>query len=58
MGVELRGGETLVAQQLLNDPQIRSSLEQMGGVRVAKGVRMDVSQSQSPNGQPADVARS
>jgi len=45
MGVELRGGQGRVAEQFLNDPQIRAALEEMGGCAVPKTVRTDIGRS-------------
>ena len=42
MGIDLGGGEALVAQEFLNDPQVRSPFEQMGGVGVAKRVGVEM----------------
>ena len=42
MGVELGGGQAFVAQKLLHDAQIRTSLEEVRGVGVAKGVGVHV----------------
>jgi hypothetical protein len=38
MSVDLRGREVRVPQELLNRPQVGSSFEQVGGVRVAQDV--------------------
>ncbi len=42
VGVELRGGQAGVAQQLLHDTQVGTALEQMGGRAVPQPVRADV----------------
>ena len=42
VGVKLGGGQAAVAQQLLDDAQIRPALEQVGGGAVAQAVRPDV----------------
>ena len=39
MGVFLSGGQADVAQQFLDGAQVRAHLQQMGGERVAQGVR-------------------
>ena len=39
--VDLGRGEALVAEQLLDDPQVRAALEEVGRERVAQGVRRD-----------------
>ena len=40
VGVDLRGGEISVSEELLNDPQVGTALEQVSRVRVAQRVRM------------------
>ena len=39
--VDLRRREALVAEQLLDDPQVRAAVEQMGRERVPQRVRRD-----------------
>ena len=41
MRVELCRGDTRMTEQLLDDPQVGAALEEMGGKRVAQGVRAD-----------------
>src|SRR4051794_12980249 len=41
LGVNLRRGQTGMAEQLLDAPQVRAALQQMGRKRVAQGVRRD-----------------
>ena len=41
MGVDLRGGQALVAQHLLHRAQVAAGVEQVGGEAVAQGVRGD-----------------
>ena len=41
MRVELRGGDTRMPEQLLDDAQVRSALEQVGRERVPQRVRAD-----------------
>ena len=41
MRVELRGGDTRMPEQLLDDAQVGSALEQMRRERVAQRVRAD-----------------
>ena len=41
VGVELGGADTRMTEQLLDDPQVRSALEQVGRERVAERVRRD-----------------
>ena len=41
--VALRGGQTLMAQELLNDAEVRPSFEHVGRTHVPQGVRMQVS---------------
>ena len=57
VGVELGRGDVGMAEQLLHDTKIRSSVEQVGGKRVPKGVRMDLAtevrrHGSGPNGTP------
>ena len=40
VGVDLRGAQAGMAQQLLDGPEVGSPVEQMGGVCVAKGMGM------------------
>ena len=42
MGVYLRSGNIRMTEQLLNSAEIRSSLQQMGGKRVAQRVNLSV----------------
>src|SRR6476620_3982879 len=41
MRVELRGGDTRMPEQLLDDAQVGSALEQVRGERVSQGMRTD-----------------
>jgi len=43
VGIDLRGRKALVSEQLLDHAQVRTAFEQMGRVRVSKGVGVDVS---------------
>src|SRR5204863_10113383 len=40
VGVDLRGSQVGVAEQLLHGPEVGAPVEQMGGEGVAQGVRM------------------
>ena len=40
VGVDLRGREVGVAEQLLHDPEVGAALEEVRGVRVTQHVRM------------------
>ena len=42
MGIDLRGGKTLMAEQLLDRPQVAAGFKQMGGEGVAQQVGMDM----------------
>ena len=42
LGVALRGGEALVAKQLLNGAQIGSLFQHVGSESMAKGMRMHI----------------
>ncbi len=42
VGVDLGSGETRVAEQFLNVPQVRAAVEQVRGKRMAQCVRADV----------------
>src|SRR5258706_11462263 len=39
VGVDLRRRQALMAEQLLDDAEVRAALEQVGGERVPEGVR-------------------
>ena len=39
VGVDLRGEDGLVAEHLLDDPQVRPAFDEVGGEGVAEGVR-------------------
>jgi hypothetical protein len=58
VGVDLRGGEALVTEKFLDDAKVRAALDEMGGVRVAKRVRMHVTTRDAVDEDPAHVARS
>ena len=58
VGVELGRADTRMSEQLLNDPQVGSALEQMGRERVAERVRADPSaEAGGPGRRPDDRER-
>src|SRR4029079_12024449 len=54
MRVELRGGDTRMPEQLLDDAQVRSALEEVGRERVAQRVRTDAVGQARPRGCALD----
>ena len=54
MGVNLGRGEALVAEQLLDDPQVRAAVEEVGGKAVAQGVRRDAERQAGPGPEPVE----
>ena len=54
MEVDLRSGDALVSQHLLDGTQIRSTLEKVSGERVAHGVRTDRLPDSRQGGEIAD----
>src|SRR5947207_2530714 len=54
MGIDLCRRQALVAQQLLNDPQVGAPVEQMRGEAVAKRVRRDAEREAGPRPQPIE----
>ena len=42
LGITLRGREALVAEQLLNGPQVRSFFQHVGAESVTQGVRVHI----------------
>src|SRR5512140_1483305 len=54
MRVELCGGDTRMAEQLLNDPQVGSPLEQVGREGVAEGVRAHAVRQPGGRGRALD----
>ena len=62
VGVDLRGGETSMAEEFLNAPEIRAPIEEMGGETMAEGVRTGTQRCQTVPcqvllEQPADAPR-
>src|SRR3954468_18566658 len=53
-GVELVRGDTRMSEQLLDDPQIRAALEEMGREGMAERVRRDIAGEPRPTGGGAD----
>ena len=51
MGVDLGRREALVAEQLLDDPQVGAAVEQVGREAVAEGVRRDAERQTGPGAQ-------
>ena len=57
VGVDLGGGEILVTEEFLDDAQVSSPLDKVGGVGMAKGVGVYVTSRYPVIEDPADVAR-
>src|SRR5271170_3945844 len=58
VGVDLGRRQALVTEQLLDDTKVGATLEEMRGVRVAKGVGMDVTPRHAVVEDSANIARS
>ena len=54
MSVDFRRGDTGVAQQFLDDPEVGAMIEQMGGETVTKHVRRHISFETGASGAPLD----
>jgi hypothetical protein len=58
VGIELRGADTRMSEQLLDDPQVGSAFQKMGRERVPKRVRRDTFvETRDPNGSLDDCPR-
>ncbi len=55
VGVDLGRRQVLVTEQLLDDPQVRTAVEQMRRERVAEGVRRDADRQARPGAQPIEA---
>jgi hypothetical protein len=52
--VDLRGGEVLVAEELLDDPQVGTAVEEMGRERMPQRVRRDALGQAGGPAQPVE----